>query len=99
MSIKDVRIYLTRNSSKIVAMASCAYYDLCLKKLKVIKGSNGLFVAFPADKVEDRYDDIYFPLSADLRKELSEKITTAYNKKLAAGDPDLKPAKDDQLPF
>lgn len=81
MSISDVRVFPVKGESKIVAIASVVYYEMALKKIKVVSGKNGLFIGFPAVKGKnDSYDDVYFPLNKELRIKISEAIIAEYNK-------------------
>ena len=54
--------------------------ELVLTNIKIVKGSKGLFVAMPSTywESDEKYHDIFFPITADFREELSDEILQAY---------------------
>ena len=64
--------------------------ELVLTNIKIVKGSKGLFVAMPSTywESDEKYHDIFFPITADLREELTDEIIQAYK--------DLKDEKKDK---
>ena len=64
--------------------------ELVLTNIKIVKGSKGLFVAMPSTywESDEKYHDIFFPITADFREELSDEILQAYK--------DLKDEKKDK---
>ena len=62
--------------------------ELCIKKIHVIQGEKGLFVAFP-NTGETRlrgnkrcFEDLVHPISSNLREMISAEVLNAYNKAL-----------------
>lgn len=64
--------------------------ELVLTNIKIVKGSKGLFVAMPSTywESDEKYHDIFFPITADFREELNDEILQAYK--------DLKDEKKDK---
>ena len=64
--------------------------ELVLTSIKIVKGSKGLFVAMPSTywESDEKYHDIFFPVTADFREELNDEILQAYK--------DLKDEKKDK---
>lgn len=62
-----------------------------IKNVRVIEGQKGLFMSLPARKnVKNEYKEICYPLTADLRKRMSEAVLTAYTeamKKISSEQP------------
>ena len=87
MEISDVQIYLM-NEEKLKAYATVIIDGAFLiRDLKVIQGTNGLFVAMPAKKMKDgSYRDIAHPLNQDTRLYFEKKVLEAYEVKVASGD-------------
>ena len=54
--------------------------ELVLTNIKIVKGSKGLFVAMPSTywESDEKYHDIFFPITADFREELNDEILQAY---------------------
>lgn len=69
--------------------------ELVLTNIKIVKGSKGLFIAMPSTywESDEKYHDIFFPITADLREELTEEILQAY-KDLKEEKKDKKDKKD-----
>ena len=81
MEITDVKVYI-RDEAKLKAYATIVI-DNCfiVRDLKVIQGSNGLFIAMPSRKRPDgTYKDIAHPLNNETRQLIETKILDAYNK-------------------
>lgn len=49
-----------------------------IREVRVIEGKNGLFAAMPSRKVEDRYEDICFPCTRELRRRINDAVLEAY---------------------
>ena len=84
MEISDVQIYLM-NEEKLKAYATVIIDGAFLiRDLKVIQGTNGLFVAMPAKKMKDgSYRDIAHPLNQETRQYFEKKVLEAYEAKVA----------------
>ena len=54
---------------------------LVVSGLTILDGKNGLFVSMPRNKSTDgKYHDSVFPLSKDLRNEITNSVIDAFNK-------------------
>jgi stage V sporulation protein G len=65
-------------------------FDNCLmvRELKVIKGSTGLSVSFPAKKQRDGSDrQLAYPANAETRKMIQRAILAEYEKLVAGSEP------------
>ena len=97
MTISEVRITRLESDGKIRAMASVTF-DECfvVTGLKVLEGSNGLFVSMPSRKLPDgTYKDICFPVTRDTREAIQEAVLARYI------EPEVESTTldDDELPF
>ena len=81
----QVRISLFQKDS-LLAVASVRVLDaVYLTELRVIEGTNGLFVSMPNRKtVNGEYQDIYFPANKAMRDELQEVVLEAYRREIQA---------------
>lgn len=54
--------------------------ELVLTGIKIIKGNKGLFLGMPSSywESDEEYHDIFFPVTADFREELTEQVLEAY---------------------
>lgn len=79
MEITDIKI-LPRHEEKLKAYVTITFDDaFVVRNLKIIEGSNGLFVAMPSRKRKDgTFMDIAHPLNNDMRKDLEEQILAEY---------------------
>lgn len=56
---------------------------IVIKNVRIIEGKNGLFMSLPARRnVKNEFKEICYPLSADLRKRMSDAVITAYKEAL-----------------
>ena len=97
MKITEVRITRLESDGKIRAMASVTF-DECfvVTGLKVLEGSNGLFVSMPSRKLPDgTYKDICFPVTKDTREAIQEAVLAKY----VAPEVESTTLDDDELPF
>lgn len=82
---KNVRLM---DKGNIMAMASITLDDVfVVSGLKVMNGSNGLFVNMPSQKGTDndgnvKFYDTAFPLNKELRGEINNVVLDAYQGKL-----------------
>jgi len=53
-----------------------------MEGVKIIEGSNGLFVSMPSYKVGNEYKDICFPITPECRKQLNDAVLGAYEQAL-----------------
>ena len=82
LSVTAVQVYPLREAlRKTRAMACVVLADqLQLTGLRIVDGSNGLFVAYPNDpsyKGED-YRRIFYPITRDLRDRIEAAVIAAY---------------------
>ncbi|MEK7348163.1 MAG: septation regulator SpoVG [Candidatus Eisenbacteria bacterium] len=84
LEITEVRISL-RDDDKLKAFASMTFNDaFVIRGLKVIEGTNGMFVAMPSRKRPDgTYQDIAHPIHNDSRKFIEGRILDEYEKERA----------------
>ena len=65
----DVRIQSIKPSDAIKGTASVNINGaFAIRGVKIIEGSNGLFVSIPSYKVGNEYKDICFPITPECRK-------------------------------
>ncbi len=85
MNISEVRIrFVKKDDSKLKAVASITI-DNCfvIHDIKVIDGTDGLFIAMPSRKTSDgEFKDIAHPLNTETRETLKNAILTAYSEAL-----------------
>jgi stage V sporulation protein G len=79
----DVFINKTKLNLKVKATAKIVLNSqLRLSNLKLVEGINGLFVGYPSDSVDDEYNDIFYPLSPDLRTAIDDAVISEYERQL-----------------
>ena len=77
----DTRVYpIDKPKSNTKAFASISIGDLiAIRDIRIVEGERGLFIAMPQSKDKNgEYYDVAFPLTADLRKEISGSILAEY---------------------
>ena len=85
MNISEVRIrFVKKDDSKLKAVASITIDDcFVVHDIKVIDGTDGLFIAMPSRKTSDgEFKDIAHPLNTETRENLKNAILTAYSEAL-----------------
>ena len=83
MQITEVRVFL-RNEEKLKAYVMVTF-DNCfvVRDIKVIQGSNGLFISMPSKKRPNgTFKDIAHPLNNETRKMIETKVLEAYKQEL-----------------
>ena len=81
MNITGVRVRMVKKSdSKLKAVASITIDDcFAVHDIKVIKGSEGYFIAMPSRKTNDgEYKDIAHPIKTSTREEIIKLILDAF---------------------
>lgn len=88
MNITDVRIRLVDHEGRVRAVASITIEDeFVVHDIKVIEGTNGLFIAMPSKKSQSgEFRDIAHPISTETRTKIQDAILEAYNRELAAAE-------------
>ncbi len=87
MNITEVRVRLVKKEdSKLKAAASITIDDcFVVHDIKVISGTDGLFIAMPSRKTpEGEFKDIVHPINTETREMISKKVIEAYEKELAS---------------
>ena len=75
----DVRIHSIKPNESIKGTASVNINGaFAIRGVKIIEGSNGLFVSMPSYKVGNEYKDICFPITQECRKRLNDAVIGAY---------------------
>jgi len=101
----DVRVYpIDEPQGSTRAFASVAIDDLvAIRSVRVIEGENGLFVSMPQmyNSKKNEYNDTAFPLTAELREEITAAVLDEYEVTSALdpeergyGDPEKAPDID-----
>lgn len=66
--------------------------DFAVRGLRLMDGKNGPFLNFPSYKTKDGYQDICFPVTAELRQQMTSSALDAYRQALvqhqAQADPE-----------
>ena len=79
MEITEVRIFPFQGNGTLKAYASLTIEDqVVVRGIRVIEGRNGLFASMPSRKWKDEYYDIFFPITAEMREVIQEKVIEAY---------------------
>ena len=80
MNITDIRIRKINQEGKMKAVVSITFDDsFVVHDVKVVEGSNGLFVAMPSRKTpEGEFRDIAHPISSDSREIIQSAVLKAY---------------------
>lgn len=68
------------DQDKLRAVASVVLDDcFVVKNVRVVDGAKGLFISMPSRRnVKGEFSELCFPLSAELRRELSDAVLQAY---------------------
>ena len=84
MNITDVRVRKVARSGKMKAVVSITIDDVfVVHDIKVIEGSERLFVAMPSRRDEQgSFRDICHPITAEARQTMEDKILAAYREHL-----------------
>lgn len=91
IEITDCRVFPFAGEGKTKAFASITFNDeFVVQDLKIVEGSNGLFVAMPSKKVGDEYKDSAFPLSKELREAIQTTLIDEYETVTAESKPKTK---------
>ncbi|MFZ2357283.1 MAG: SpoVG family protein [Candidatus Omnitrophota bacterium] len=78
--IEVSRIYKIDGDSKLKAFADVLLSGVLVKGLRVVDGSNGLFVGMPRHQGKDgKWYDTVYPTTKEIKQELTDLVLTAYN--------------------
>jgi len=80
MLITDVRVRKVLAAGRMKAIVSITLDDmLVIHDVKVVEGSNGLFVAMPSRKMPDgEFRDIAHPINSSARELIQSAVLQAY---------------------
>lgn len=83
----DVKIHSIRPGGTLRATASVNVYgDFAVRGVKVMEGTNGLFVSMPNYKTGNgEYKDICFPCTKEAKLEFDQAVLAAYQQALTQG--------------
>ena len=82
MKVTIDKLFIVDTDSKMKGSASVIIDD-CFKitGIKIIEGSNGLFLSMPSRKLKDGTNrDIVYPINSETRKLFNDVILTEYEK-------------------
>ena len=82
MKVTLDKLFIVDTDSKMKGSASVIIDD-CFKitGIKIIEGSNGLFLSMPSRKLKDGTNrDIVYPMNSETRKLFNDVILTEYEK-------------------
>jgi stage V sporulation protein G len=79
LEITEVRVTL-RDEDKLRAFVSITLNDcFVVRGLKIIQGTNGMFVAMPSRKRADgQFQDVAHPINSDMRSRMEDIILREY---------------------
>jgi stage V sporulation protein G len=88
VEITRVEIRPMKDEGNLKSFCSVVFDDVfIIHSVKVIEGSNGLFVAMPSREVGDgEYRDTAHPIDNDFRLELEEKVLEKYREEVGGGE-------------
>ncbi|MFH1687987.1 MAG: SpoVG family protein [bacterium] len=83
MEITEIRVTL-RNEERLKGFVNVTFDDaFVVRGLKIISGTDGLFVAMPSRKRSDgTHQDIAHPVNAEMRQMLERSVLGAYEAEL-----------------
>ena len=82
MKITDVRVKKVEGQNRLRAIVSITIDDVfVVHELRVIEGTNGLFVAMPSKQnKQGEFKDLAPPIDTTVRREIEQIVLEAYNK-------------------
>lgn len=104
ITVTDSAVFPIKNKqegSKLVAMCKVTLNEVfVVSGIRLVEGKNGLFIGFPQnyDKNTEKGYDICFPLSADLRDEITSAVIRKH-KGDDAGEENQDPGPQEQDNF
>jgi stage V sporulation protein G len=98
LNITDIRVRRTFQDNKLKALVSVTIdNDFAVHDIKVIDGTERLFVAMPSRKDENGvFRDIAHPITAEARRALEQGILAAYHEYLETAP--QPPRREEQPP-
>lgn len=85
MKITEVKVFPVKDNEKLKAYASIVFDDcFVIRDLRVITGTDGLFIAMPSRKRKDgTFRDTAHPLNIETRDLIEKKILKTYTEKIS----------------
>ena len=82
----EVRIHSIKPNETVKASASVNINGMfAIRGVKIVEGSNGLFIAMPSYKSGNEYKDICFPITSECREQLHSALMNAYENAIMQG--------------
>lgn len=95
----EVRIHSIRPGDSIKGTASVNINGaFAVRGIKIIEGSNGLFVSMPSYKAGNEYKDICFTITQECRKQLHDAVIGAYEQAITQGQDTVAKHHEMQAP-
>ena len=95
----DVRIHSIQFDGPCRATASLNINGcFAVRGVKLMEGSNGLFVSMPSYKAGNEYKDICFPITQECRKQLHDAVIGAYEQAITQGQDTVAKHHEMQAP-
>lgn len=85
----SIRVHLLNGSDKVKGIASCLIGEsVMLTGIRIVEGQNGLFISMPQRKNSNtgEYLDVAFPISKEVREELSLQVLGEFSKNAHSDD-------------
>ena len=85
MEVTEVRVFpISKEDERLKAFATITFDDcFIVRDVKVIDGTEGLFVAMPSKKRKDgQYKDVAHPLNSHMRQAIESAVLDEYNQEL-----------------
>ncbi|MEW6684698.1 MAG: septation regulator SpoVG [Candidatus Edwardsbacteria bacterium] len=85
MEISEVRVSLCKVEDERLKAFANVTFDSCfvVRGIKVIQGTNGLFVAMPNRKLNDgTFQDVAHPINSEMRDRLQKAVLATYEKEI-----------------
>lgn len=85
MEITEIKVHPV-NEDKLKAYITLVIEScFVIRDIKVIDGTNGLFVAMPSKRLKDgQFKDVAHPLNKEARAQIEEKIFEAYDAQIVS---------------
>lgn len=78
--IQISRIYRIEGDSKLKAFVDISLGGIIVKGLRIVYGSNGLFVGMPRHQGKDgRWYNTVYPATKEIQQQLNDAVLAAYN--------------------
>ncbi len=78
-AIQVSRIYRVDGDSKLKAFVDIALAGVVVKGLRIVNGSNGLFLSMPRHQGKDgKWYNTVYPLTKEIQKKMNDLVMAAY---------------------